>query len=222
MFPPPSTLVVELCRRGRDSRRGGCMRRYCSYLLFFLLIAFTALTVAGCGGGNGGGSKLGPITTVTIAQTSLSMDNGGTQQLGVTSKDAAGHVIFATPTFTSSSANVTVSNSGLVCAGIWDSLTTPIVCKTVDANNNPLPIPRTATITATAGGVTSAAVTVFVHEHIDNITLTPSIDYPSCKSKDQTQQYTATAFHGGVDITAGVGPFNFSIGNATIATINTA
>src|SRR3954468_8889338 len=99
MFPPPSTLVVELCRRGRDSRRGGCMRRYGSYLLFFLLIAFTALTVAGCGGGGGRGSKLGPVSTVTLAPTNASMDVGSTLQLGVTEKDSAGNILFQPITY---------------------------------------------------------------------------------------------------------------------------
>jgi len=199
------------------------MRRFSrSHLLSsFLLILTAALVATGCGGGGGGSTGPGPITTVTISPTpTASVDNGDTIGFSATGKDAAGTTVFGTVTWASSNPAVQIANNGLVCAGKWDSLSTPVVCTPVP----PASMPAQSQITATINGVTSATpTTLFVHEHIDNITLTPSITYPAaCLSQTQTQQYTATAFAGAVDITATVGPFNFVVLNTNIATIAAA
>lgn len=188
-----------------------------SYLLFFSSLMLAALLLAGCGGGGSSSTGPGPVTTVTIVPTpTASIDIGNTIQFAATGKDSAGTTVFGTVTWASNNTAIDISNNGLVCGGKWDSLTTPIVC-------TPAPSPQVAQITATINGITSTATTLYVHTHIDNITVTPNdLAFPACISKDGTKQYTATAFAGGVPLTlAEVGPFNFIVSNASVGT-NTA
>ena len=189
------------------------MRRFAGSYLLMLFAA--GIILAGCGGGHSLTTQ-NPAATVTLSPSpTASADLGGLVQFNVKEQDAQGHNVFHTPTFASDNPNIQVANNGLACAGTWDSLTTPIVC-------TPAAGPATAHITATASGVVSNSVTLYVHKHIDLITVTPSIAFPSCLSQTKTQQYTATAFSNGVDITSTVGGFNFVINDPTIATINAA
>ena len=191
------------------------------------LIFLLSFGLSGCGGGGGNkpaGSTIGPPAKVELFPSELSMETVAPRdvaQLSVKVTDADGKQIFTvTPTFSSSNPNITVSNNGLVCAGIWDSLSTPVVCKKTDANNNPLPVPATANLTATAGGITSNVVVAFVHLHVDNITLLPaSVD---CMSQNGTQIFTATAFNGVNNITSTVGTFSWLSTDSTVATIDVA
>ncbi len=183
----------------------------------WFLILLLSLGLSGCGGGgdDSGGSGVGPPATVELFPSSLSMEVGGVAQIGAAVRDADGDLVFtATPTFTSSNpAVVTVANNGLVCAGTWDSLTSPVVC-------TPAAGAGTSNLTAMAGGITSNIVVASVHLHVDNITLSPaSVD---CKSQNDTQIFTATAFNNGVDITSTVGTFNWLSGNTSVATIDVA
>jgi YVTN family beta-propeller protein len=190
------------------------MRRFFSgsHIVLSLVLSAT-LMVAGCGGGHGG-STLGPVASVTLLPANASVDVGGTLGISVLVKDAAGHTLLNhTVTFTSNNPNVQVADNGLLCAGTWDSLATPVVC-------TPAAGPTTAQIVGTSEGVMSPPLTVFVHQHIDSITLTPTS--PACISQTQTLQYTATAFHGATDITSTVGGFNFAVANTNVATINSA
>jgi hypothetical protein len=143
------------------------------------------------------------------------MERGAVTQVAAQVKDAAGKIIFTvTPTFSSSNTTkVTVSNSGLVCAGTWDSLTAPVVC-------TPAASAGTSNLTATAGSVTSNIVVVSVHDHVDNITLSPAS--VNCDSQNVTQIFTATAFSSGIDITSTVGTFSWGSSNDAVATIDVA
>ena len=80
-----------------------------------------------------------------------------------TTKDTA----ITTPvTFLSSNTAVlTIANNGLACAGTWDSLTAPQIC-------TPGPV-GVAQVTATSHGVSSPPTTVYVHQHIDKIVVSP-------------------------------------------------
>ncbi len=181
----------------------------------WFLILLLSLGLSGCGGGGDSRTTIGPPATVELFPSSLSMEVGGVAQVAATVKDAKGNLVFtATPTFSSSNpAVVTISNNGLVCAGTWDSLTTPVVC-------TPAAAAGTSNLTATAGGITSNIVVASVHLHVDNITLSPaSVD---CKSQNATQVFTATAFNNGVDITSTVGTFNWLSSDTTVATIDVA
>jgi hypothetical protein len=173
------------------------------------------LVLAGCGGGHSLTTQ-NPAATVTLSPSpTATADLGAQVQFSVKELDAQGHNVFHTATFSSDNPNIDIANNGVACAGKWDSLTTPIVC-------TPASGPAVANITATASGVVSNTVTLYVHKHIDLITVTPSIAFPSCLSQTKTQQYTATAFSNGNDITSTVGGFTFLVNDPNIATINAA
>src|SRR5512138_1922506 len=122
------------------------MRRFTgSHLLILLFLA--GLGLSGCGGGHSLTTQ-NPAATVTIAPTNASLDFGGTMQFTVTEKDSEGHNVFHTPTWSSSNPNIQISNNGLVCAGTWNALTSPVVC-------TPTGTAATTQITASASGVTS-------------------------------------------------------------------
>ena len=191
------------------------MRRFTgSYLLMLFLLLAAGILLGGCGSGHSLTTQ-NPAATVTLSPANPSIEFGGVVGFSVVEKDAKGNNVFHTATFASDNPNVDISNNGLACGGKWDSLTTPVVC-------TPTSTAQVAHITATASGVTSNTVTVYVHQHIDLITLTPTIAFPNCLSQLQTQQYTATAFANGVDITSTVGGFNFTISDPNIATANAA
>jgi hypothetical protein len=177
----------------------------------------------GGGGGTGGGNGVGaPVNIDLEPQPQVSLDQGDTAQMGVRILDANNHQIFTlSPTFhTSNAAVATIANNGLVCAGTWDSLSTPIVC-------TPGPV-GTATITATAANLTSDAVTVYVHNHITKITVTPA-DADPCKTVNASagaahaKNYTATAFNASnTDITGTVGNFFWQVQSPSVATLLTS
>ena len=168
--------------------------------------------LAGCGGGSNKGNP-NVATNITLAPSVISIDQGGTFQLTVVVTNSAGQPIIQNVTYSSSAASVaTVSSggtsTGVVCGGNWDSLTTPVVCTPGSVG--------TATITATVGSL-SATNTVYVHQHITSITLSPAS--VSCDSVGQTTSFTATAFAGATNITNTVGPFAWASNNSTVATV---
>ena len=158
-FPAMRVHTVGTFARPQYGRgRGGCMGR--SVVLFLLLIlVLLALGPIGCGGGG----TVGPAAAVTITPSPVSMDLGQVAQVTASVTDANGNAVSTeTITYTSSAPNIaSISPSGLVCAGSWDS--TFIHC-------NPGHV-GTAAITATASpsGVASGAVTIYVHYRADSI-----------------------------------------------------
>ena len=83
-----------------------------------------------------------------------------------------------------------------------------------------------AQVTATSHGVSSPPTTVYVHQHIDNIVISPvpgrTPPTGPCFSKGQIFNYQATAFSRGLDITASVGPFTWQSVNSDVATLAVA
>lgn len=201
-----------------------------SALIPFLLLALLAVTgVSGCGGDSASTVAPRVLTAVSVIPTSVSLNRGQVQQVIPRALDQDAALLLADFTFaTGNNAVFTVSNNGLVCAGTWDSLTTPVVCTPSAAVCAPASnCTANLTVTATAGGVSvmSTPVPVFIHDVVDNIVVTPAA--VNCLSQDNdtgpdiTQQFSAQAFSGVNDITATVGPFTWASNQTNIATIST-
>jgi hypothetical protein len=157
-----------------------------------------------------------PTNITLVPVGSASMELGTYQQFTATPFNAAQAPI-TEPVFyrSSNSAVVTVAVNGLVCAGTWDSLSVPQVCTA-----GPVGF---ADIIASAQGVSSPSTRVYVHQHIDGVTISPVPPGPStsCLSVTQTAAYQATAFSHGVDITASAGQFSWQMLNTGVADLST-
>ncbi|MFZ0278067.1 MAG: hypothetical protein WA899_19985 [Candidatus Sulfotelmatobacter sp.] len=164
------------------------------------------------------------------------MQSGTVIVFTATAQNAANSSIRTTFTFASSNPGVVdVSSNGAACAGTWNA---PLytVCSPGGIG--------IAEITAESGGTTSAPTLVFVHPFIANIqvSIIPPVNSPppacptqtqlpaactlpfkatnSCLSQNQILNLQANAFDSqGTDITASVGPFTWSQGNAGVATL---
>jgi hypothetical protein len=176
------------------------------------------LVISGCGGGSGTGSFPIPASITLIPNGNVSLELGRIQALTVQLANSTGKAIAEPVNFVSSNAAVaTVGSNGTICAGSWNSLTAPTIC-------TPGPV-GVAEITATAQGVTSVPVTVYVHQHIDSVvaSILPTIP-PStapCLSKGLTANYQANAFSGTTNITNTVGPFTWTPLSVQVITLNT-
>jgi hypothetical protein len=186
----------------------------------FALIAllFGCLTFTSCGKGNRSTNFETPARLAINPATSISLDLGSTQPFTTTATNFAGRTIVEPVSFHSTDTSVvTVANNGLACAGSWNSLSQPQVCTPASAG--------VAQVTASAMGVSTTAVTIYVHQHIDNIAIkvVPPAPPTLCLSKDATANYQANAFSGNLDITSTVGQFTWQSANLPVAgTSNTA
>jgi hypothetical protein len=178
--------------------------------VFAVLVPILLVTagLTGCGGGNGVGITNYPVpASVTLTPSPYSSVEVGQYISFATSAQDSGNKTITEPiSFQSSNTAVlTVAANGLACGGSWDSLSNPQIC-----TPGPTGI---AQVTAYAKGVSSPATTVFVHQHIDNISVSivPSQTNPPgpCYSKGQALNFQATAFKQGVDITSTVGQFEW-------------
>ena len=189
---------------------------------FFILIV--VILLASCGGGHSS-NTIGPITSIVLSPSALSLNDGDTFQMTVSATDAKGHTVLnQTFTFNSSNPNVAeIATGGLLCAGgQWfdnqkppqRSLTNPIICSPTSP-----PVSNTTNITVTAQGVTSNSVTVNVHPKVARVVVNPA--NPACVSQTGAVSYTATAFDvNGADVTNSVGTFNWSIADSSIGTLS--
>lgn len=179
-------------------------------------IAIFLVLLAGCGGGSSSGSNSTKVAQVVITPATISLVAG--QVTGVATAAVNSSNVAVTTTFTFSSSNTTVatvSPAGLVCGGVWDS--TFVVCNGNDVHGNP--ITGTATVTATAGGVTSGPVSVAVHPSITSVTV-DGLSSGTCLSVAQTHQFTPHAFHNGTEITGSVGNFLWQSSDNTVVTVD--
>jgi len=216
-------LDFTLARAARP--RGGYMVCRSSGFLSALSIAVLA-ALTGCVGKSGTNPSNGTVQSVTLTPTSASIDLGASQALTATAQNAAGSNVVVTIHYVPSCvpdqlpcAPLTVATNAtgqvLVCAGTWDSLTNPLVCTPGAVG--------VAQVTAVAEGVSSPPATIYVHQHIESIQVSPIGD-PSydCFSQGETWNYQASAYGAnGVDITNTVGPFNWSFTPANVLTTNT-
>src|SRR4051812_25033966 len=124
--------------------------------LFCLLFSIVFFIVAGCGkGATDSATGSGIATSISLSPSSLSLNPGQVVQLSATLLDGTGAALTnAAFTFTATG-GAQVSTNGLVCAGTWDSLTTPVIC-------TPGAPTGTGVITVTSSGITQTAA-VAVH-----------------------------------------------------------
>ncbi len=201
------------------------MRRFVSriFTAFFITICFASFN--GCGSSNPVGTSVTPTpTAIDLTPTTGSLDLGGTLLFSARLTPSV-----TTPVvFTSSNPSVlsfVPSAGGLACAGKWDTFAR--ICAPQGAG--------VTQVTASANGVTSAPVTVYVHEHVDMITVSeinPPIPQPDCITLAQAPgiqnflDFQAQAFRvtGGtkIDISNTVGSFTFSQTNNAVAKLSTS
>jgi hypothetical protein len=184
-----------------------------------ILFSTTAL-LAGCGGGSSSSKINSIVAQVTLAPSTVSLVAGQVTPLSFSALNANGTGVTPVPTFTFNSSNPSLVTVGMVqgqalaCGGVWDSQF--VVCNGNDSSGHP--IVGSATITATAGGVSSAPIRVSVHPVVTSIQVTQTTGnvFPACNSNKQTAQFKAQAFSNGVDVTNLVGSFGWtqSEGNA--------
>ncbi len=179
-----------------------------------VLLILSLFFVSGCGGSSS--SATNAVALVTVSPTTLSLVAGQVVTLTPGAVNSADSPVTTTFTFNSSNTSIaTISPSGQVCGGVWDSIF--VVCNGNDSSGNP--IAGSATITVTAGGITSGPVSVAVHPSVTSV----SIDSPpsnTCFSIARTFQFTAHAFHGTTEITNSVGPFTWTQNDGTVAAVD--
>jgi hypothetical protein len=177
-----------------------------------LLILLISGILVGCGGSSNKANN--NVTQIILSPTSFSLNSGDVVQLSATAENSANTAVSANLAYTSSNASVvTISNAGLICAGVWDSLTTPINCNGLSGGN---PVSGMANITVTAQGITSSPATIAVHAKITKITVDP---VAGCTSDSQSTQFTAHAFSGVNDVTSQIGQFNWGTLDSSVATV---
>ncbi len=199
------------------------MRKFGSVGFAVLGLAWLA-GITGCGSGSPVSTTTYPVpASISLNPTpTASMEIGTTLSFTAVATNSAGAQVTEPINYQSSNpAVVTIAANGQACAGSWDSLATPQICTPGRVG--------AAQVSATAQGVTSPTATVYVHAHIDDLTLQPAPNQNilPCLSANpalnQTLIYEGHAFSRGIDITPTVGQFTFAAENATVAKLsNTA
>jgi len=194
-------------------------RRCPGFLLILAIVSLSALS--GCVGKSTSNSQSGGVQSVTLNPSStISLEIGKTQNFSATARNSAGQSVFTTIHFTAGCtdqvpcAPISIAANGVACAGTWDSLSNPVVCKPGIAG--------VASVTAEAEDVSSAPTTVYIHQHIQSIQVMPAgVPTTSCFSQGVVWNFQATAFGAeGVDITNTVGPINWSSTTANVLTVD--
>lgn len=180
-----------------------------------VLLAFSCIVLTSCGSSNPTRvvNNSVPTSISLTPSANASLELGKTLAFTPTARNGIGQTISDTFSFQSNNpAVLTVANNGLACAGTWNSLSAPTICTPGSTG--------TAQLTASALGVSSPPVTVYVHQHITNIVIGKVANQPPtlstlCLSKrapsgnPESTLYQAFAFSGNADITGSVGPFTW-------------
>jgi hypothetical protein len=187
----------------------------------FIIALFVLSLMIGCSGTSATRVTIFPVpANVSLSPSNMvSLNLGSTQLFTASPKSSTGAPVTTPVSFESSNSGiVTVANNGNVCAGSWDSLSNPQICTPGSIGM--------AQVVASARGVISPPTTIYVHQPIDQISVSavpgqPNPQSSTCFSKDQTFNYQAVALSRGVDITSTVGPFTWQVGNTTVAQVST-
>src|SRR5437899_1284072 len=212
-------------RPWRIARRGGFMGRLCVSMIGGVSVLTLIFALAGCGTNAARTVNFPAPASISLSPASTaSMDVGSILGFAATPRNSINRTIATPVSFESSNTAVlTIASNGLACAGTWNSLSTPQIC-------TPGPV-GTAQVTATAQGISSPPTSVYDHQHIENITITPipgqtPPNSQNCFSKTQIVNYQASAFTRGgtglIDITPTVGPFSWQALTFNVVTLNVA
>src|SRR5207248_150088 len=207
-------------RPWKIARRGGFMGRLCVSMLGGVSVLTLIFALAGCGTKAARTVNFPAPASISLSPaSSASMDVGAIIGFTATPRNSINRTIATPVSFESSNtAVVTIANNGLACAGTWNSLSAPQICTPGQTGS--------AQITAVGQGVSSPPTTVYVHQHVDSIVVSPIPSNPPntapCVSKDQTINYQASAFNGNNNITSTVGPFTWSAFDAQVVGLNTS
>jgi hypothetical protein len=189
-----------------------------------------------CGGHKPAGTSPFPAKITLNPGPSYSLQQGTTLQFFASAQNNLNGSI--TPAFTFASTDpstLDIAPGGLACAGTWNA---PLYTMCTPAGVG------VVQVTASALGATSPPSLIFVHPAIDSIQIsavTPTNPPPPacpnqqalpaacnlkfvnaskfCMSQNQVQTLQATAYSGGVDITAQVGPFAWTEVNTSVVKI---
>lgn len=155
------------------------MRRFSPESLLFAALLIFVLTLVACGGGT---PTANVVDQITINAPVVSLNQGDVFQLSVTATDKNGATAVAVLNYTSNNTDIlTISPSGLLCAGKWD--TNFIDCTPTTGTG-------TATINVTSANGKTATSQAYVHYKVDVVLASgPS----SCLSTAETAIMTAVA-----------------------------
>jgi len=246
------------------------MRRFLTLVCLLSLAIPAGISISGCTrnpdanycNGAGYGMKITDVASITLqpATTGISMAFGQTRQVSspsaLTCKGASASVSSYTYGTTNNQL-VDISPGGSICAGTWNRNSGGGISNyTVCTAPNPLPstggLPyATAYISATASGVTSNPVEVYVHAAVTSVSLVtePSsgtaqqcfsqgtaatLDAEACYGSAQNElcapsTVTSYACKGGLasgvtsvpNCTASLGTLSYSVGTSSVASITT-
>jgi hypothetical protein len=203
--------------------------------VWVVVTIFLFLFLPACGGSKPPGASPFPAKITLNPSSSFSMQVGATLLLTASAQNNAGTTISPAFTYaTSNSGILDVAPNGYACAGTWNaplySICTPAGIGTVQ-------------VTASALGATSPPTLFFIHPPVDNIQITVATPVNSpppacpaqvalpascnlkfnptnnCLSPNQIQTLQATARSQGMDVTASVGPFNWTETNGSVVKV---
>jgi hypothetical protein len=202
--------------------------------LAFVTSSLFFLFLPACGGHKPPGTSPIPVRIIVSPGPSFSLQQGTTVQFVASAQNSSNGNISPVFAYASTNTNIVdIAPNGFACAGTWNA---PLYTICTPAGTG------VVQVTASALGATSPPSLIFVHPPIDNIqvSLVPPVNSPPpacpnqqalpaacnlkfnpsaanfCISQNQIQTLQATAYSGGVDITAQVGPFTWSQGNNAV------
>ena len=191
------------------------MRRFRSGSLGWVAAIISIVNIGGCGGHPPAGQSPFIARIILNPGGNSSIQVGSFIAFSASATNAAGNNIGATFTYNSSDTSIlNIASNGAACAGRWDAAFTSCTPGGTGV----------VKVTATAQGAVSPPTFVFVHPPIDNIKVIGvllnnlPIQEP-CLTQGQSMTVEAHAFSQGADVTATVGPFNWSASNSSVVIV---